>query len=512
MSSNVATPHTTDEADAAAALSAIVRAVRRVDAAIAAADAQRVRLLADAWEYAQSMAAEQRSTVAAQDMALRSVAWEIAAATNASDRSLQRQITEAATLVHDYPETLAARETGVISRAHVRQIMDAGASLPADKRATFDVVAAAVSGTGSPRRVRARILAAAEAAHPRTITERHRAARETRAVRVIPGVNGMSELIATLPTPLARAVEDRLHRMAHVIMDARRDAAAKDTRTADQIRADVLTDLLLTAAPTADPTAAGDGPGALGTIRARIQITIPALSVLRPDQENRDPAELVGHGPIDTDLARCIANATPTPWDRVITHPVTGAVLHTDTYQRTAAIDRFIRARDRHCRAPGCALPAVNCEVDHTHDYALGGPTSTGNLAMLCQRHHSMKQFTSWRVEQLSGGTLRWISPTGAEYIDQAYTYPPAVAFLPDDDSEDRDPESRDGDGSDSDGSDTGDRDVLGRGDRTRDGTDRHDRTPDGADHDDGTGADEPEGPQRPQSHTSGDPGLPPPF
>lgn len=210
-------------------------------------------------------------------------------------------------------------------------------------------------------------------------------------------------------------------------------AAQADTRTADQIRADVLTDLLLTAAPAIDPTRTDDGPGTLGAIRARIQVVVPALSVLNPDDENRDPAQLIGHGPIDIGLAKQLAVATPVPWDRVITHPITGAVLRTDTYHRTAAIDQHVRARDRHCRMPGCALPAVSCEVDHTRDHALGGPTDVGNLATLCQRHHSMKQFTDWTVEQVGGGVLRWVSPAGVEYIDEPPAYAPTVRFAPDD-------------------------------------------------------------------------------
>jgi hypothetical protein len=111
---------------------------------------------------------------------------------------------------------------------------------------------------------------------------------------------------------------------------------------------------------------------------------------------------------------------------------VTGAVLRTDTYQRTAAIDRHLRARDRHCRWPGCTAPAVRCEVDHTHDHALGGATDVSNLAHLCQRHHTQKQFTRWKVRQLPGGVLEWTSPTGRVYVDDPLPYSPAVRFLPD--------------------------------------------------------------------------------
>ena len=272
----------------------------------------------------------------------------------------------------------------------------------------------------------------------------------------MPGVDGMSDLIATLPTVLAVGIYDRLTLQSRAVIDARTvggpdlqvdrttaepvqgqgaTASAVDERTTDQLRADILADLLLAAAPVADPTRSGDGPGVLGAIRARVQVVVPALTMLRPGDENLDPAELVGHGPLDAETARGIAESTTIPWDRVVTHPVTGAVLFTDTYQRSSAIDRHLRARDRRCRWPGCAVPAVRCEVDHTIDWALGGTTRVDNLAHLCQRHHSQKQFTRWKVRQRAGGILEWTSPSGRVYADEPLPYAPAVRFLPDDPS-----------------------------------------------------------------------------
>ena len=151
-----------------------------------------------------------------------------------------------------------------------------------------------------------------------------------------------------------------------------------------------------------------------------MQIVVPALTLLGSDDQ---PADLVGRAPIDPDTARELACLRRSPWERILTHPVTGAVLHVDTYQRTAAIDRYLRARDQHCRFPGCRLPAIRCEVDHTIDHALGGPTDSRNLAHLCQRHHSMKQFTAWRVRQLADGVLQWTSPLGRTYTD----HPPSL-------------------------------------------------------------------------------------
>ncbi|MFF7682224.1 DUF222 domain-containing protein [Microbacterium sp. NPDC007973] len=423
----------------ARSLSAVLDEVVRAGKSLAAADVARTRALAEAGLLALNVIAGQRASSRAAELALREIASELAAAENLSDRSLQRQITRAMTLVDDYPATLAAWEAGLLSRTHAHVIADIGGEIPPDTRSELDRLAVALAPGLSPGRLRSRLAVLAERLHPTTLTERHARGRETRGVRVVTGDAGMSDLIATLPTVLAVGIHDRLTQQARAIID-HRDAvtdpvptALADERTTAQLRADIFADLLLTAAPEADPTRGDDGPGTLGAIRARVQVVVPALSILDPGTENADPAHLVGHGPVDAYTARTLAESTATPWDRVLTHPVTGAVLHTDTYHRTSAIDRHLRARDRHCRWPGCIVPAVRCEVDHTVDHALGGPTAVANLAHLCQRHHTQKQFTRWKVRQLPGGVLEWTSPTGRTYTDEPLPYSPAVRFLPDD-------------------------------------------------------------------------------
>ncbi|MCJ1708300.1 HNH endonuclease signature motif containing protein [Microbacterium sp. VKM Ac-2923] len=416
-------------------LTAVLEDVLSAGAALAAAEVARTRALAEAGHLALDVMADQRTTARASELALREVASELAAAENLSDRTAQTQIGRAMTLVDDYPHTLAAWEAAAITRTHVQAILDIGAPLPVEARAEFDLLAVTTADGLSPGRLRSRLAMLAERLHPTTLTERHHRGRDTRCVRIVPGVDGMSDLVATLPTVLAVGIYDRLTQQSRAIIDARGSSpeSATDERTTAHLRADILTDLLLTAAPTADPTRTDDGPGTLGTIRARIQVIVPALTMLAPENENTDPAELVGHGPLDADTARTLTETTTLPWDRVITHPVTGAVLHTDTYHRTTAIDRFLRARDRHCRWPGCTTPATRCEVDHTHDHALGGTTTVTNLAHLCQRHHTQKQFTRWKVKQLPAGVLHWTSPTGRTYTDEPLPYSPAARFLPDD-------------------------------------------------------------------------------
>jgi hypothetical protein len=114
-------------------------------------------------------------------------------------------------------------------------------------------------------------------------------------------------------------------------------------------------------------------------------------------------------------------------WDRLFIDPVTRTPVEIDTYRPTASMRKLLMARDQHCRFPGCRRAAIRCELDHTIDYALGGHTHIFNLAHLCQRHHSMKQFTKWEVRQIGGGVLEWTSPLGRTHREDVPT--PAVCF-----------------------------------------------------------------------------------
>lgn len=425
------------------ALCQILSDFEDVEVRAAREEVARVRVLARAGQLARKQAAGQTARVRAHDMALRSIALELGAASRVSDRSMQRQIGDAVQLVEDYPTLLAARETGAITRQHVSLVVEAGTPLPPEARAEFDRLATERCLTDSANRVRASVMMLAERMHPRTSQERHQEAREARAVRIRPLSDGMSEVCAPVPTVIAVGIDDRLTQMARAVIDSRPstecteegldvrgDVFTGDTRTMDQIRADLFSQLLLAGSPVVDP-AAGDGPGPLGAIRAKVQVVIPALALT--DTDTAGPADLVGHSPIDPETARELA-AGATWWERMVTHPVSGSVLASDGYARPASLDRWLRARDQHCRTIGCRVPAINCEVDHNDDYAQGGRTEHSNLCHFCQRHHSMKQFTAWQVQQLDGGILRFTSPTGRVYTD--HPPPVSVHFTPSDPGE----------------------------------------------------------------------------
>ncbi|MGZ0068708.1 DUF222 domain-containing protein, partial [Microbacterium arborescens] len=201
------------------------------------AQIREVRVLAAAGVLAENQAAGASEKVKAREMALRGIAAELAGVFVATDRTLQRRIDEARDLVENYPVTLAAWEAGRIVRGHVRVIQEVGCLVPAGERAEFERVAVERCEGERPNRVREALRMIAERMHPRTFTERHEEAAAGRCVRVQAGPDGMSDLIATLPTVIADGIVDRLTRQAREIINARAQAdAGADAETGDGSR------------------------------------------------------------------------------------------------------------------------------------------------------------------------------------------------------------------------------------------------------------------------------------
>jgi len=365
------------------------------------------------------------------EMPHRIAASEIAAAWRVSDRTVQRQMGDAATLVNDYPATFASLEAGRISSAHVRVIVSNGAIITRPElRAEYEAAILPYAESEAATRVAPIARLRAQWFSETTVDERHQQARLRRSVSLTDLDDGMAELIAVLPAALAHGAYDRLSQIARIAQETRGTAgsdddalipadtvqtdATPDTRTLNELRADALSDLLLTGTPSSVAI-----PGGLDSIRATVQVTVPVLALIGDRVADPfDSTTLVGHGPIDPATARTLAAGAP-GWDRILTHPVSGAVLAVDRYRPSEEMRRHLRTRDQHCRFIACRVPARMCDVDHTIDYARGGPTDSRNLAHFCQRHHTAKHHSTWRVEQVGGGVLKWTSPTGRIYIDR---------------------------------------------------------------------------------------------
>lgn len=86
-------------------------------------------------------------------------------------------------------------------------------------------------------------------------------------------------------------------------------------------------------------------------------------------------------------------------------------------YRPPASMRRIIELRDERCRYPGCRTPAARADIDHTIPYDQGGVTCPCNLAVLCRRHHMLKQTKGWHFLQIWPGVLLWITPTGRWHV-----------------------------------------------------------------------------------------------
>ncbi|MGO1538202.1 MAG: DUF222 domain-containing protein [Leucobacter sp.] len=392
-------------------------------------------------------------------MCHRTVEAEVGFALRLSDRAAALKIQSAVSVVENYPNVHASLSAGRVAPVHAMAIADAG-TIIIDSRArrAYEAEALEYAERETPNRTRRTAKILAEKYAVRSFEERCDQARNERCVKITNLDDGMAQLTAILDATAAHAIYDRLSQQARLVQQSEQNGIDSLTgstgsrhekaRPLDHIRADLVSDLLLSGEPSNEL-----GEVDLSGIQARVQVTIPTLSLLPPastgmdaaasettgtDTGAADPikataaptssrtrrlagfegaAALAGYGPIDAATARLLASLQP-GWDRISCHPVTGEVIRVDRYRPSAEIRRFIIARDQHCRYPGCSVIPHRADQDHTVDAAFGGETSTRNLAVACRRHHVMKHHTGISVKQTSGGVMEWISVLGKKFKD----------------------------------------------------------------------------------------------
>ncbi len=333
-----------------------------------------------------------------------SVVDEAARALRLARRTAQEKIALALKLNGTFRNTLAALEAGDTSAAIAEALVDQAGSLPEDARAGFEAVMLPAATEDSMNRPKfaAQARTRREREHPESIAVRHAKARRDRRVELHPDQDGMAWLNAYLPAEEVVAAFNRIQSAAIALQ------GAEESRTLTQLRADVLSDLLLTGI-SPGPRMGKPGP----RIAAQASLTVPALTLLGLGQE---PAELDGYGPIAPDVARRLVG-DGTSFTRILTDPINGDVLALDRkqYRPTKAQRRFLRTRDRTCRG-GCNRAAEHCEIDHVHAYSKGGKTDVDCMCCFCKVHHALKTAGYAKVGQPVPGTIDWTTAAGITY------------------------------------------------------------------------------------------------
>lgn len=72
-----------------------------------------------------------------------------------------------------------------------------------------------------------------------------------------------------------------------------------------------------------------------------------------------------------------------------------------------------IAERDRGCRFPGCDRPVDWCHAHHVKHWTRGGTTDPANIALFCERHHTIIHRPRWQVKLLPTGTIEVTDPQG---------------------------------------------------------------------------------------------------
>lgn len=346
-------------------------------------------------------------------------------------------------LVDRLPDTLAALSDGRICVARARVIAEGTRALTDADAALVQAEVLTAAQALTPAKLRTKVVAAVAAVDPRGADEAHEDACDGRTVRKYPREHGMTGIWALLPADHAAAV------WAAVNTHAEATREPGDDRTADQRRADSLTEIMIgyldgtcpagAAQPResqgnapADPTQTAPTDFGTGTAASvtrqggcrvsgghkppkvpawcRVQVKVSADWLLGHSSE---APVLTGHGPLPADVAlRLIADAG---WQRIIYDPKTGALLEVGStvHDPPRALREHVLVRDGGCTQPICSTPRV--DLDHNIPFP-HGPTNAANLRSRCRHHHHLKQHPAWQVRVREGGRIDWIAPTGHTY------------------------------------------------------------------------------------------------
>jgi hypothetical protein len=362
----------------------------------------------------------------------RAIRLELAAAMRITEYAADELLCRAHTLVHQYPVMLESLARGRVTERHTAIFVELLAPVEPELRA--EVVPAAVAlaesqPTGAFRRL---LRALVERVRGVTLEQRHAEALDARRVVVEPSDDGMAWLLALMPAVEAHAIFERA-----TAISKRLATREGEDRTLDQLRSDVVADLLI------DGETASHAPEASG-IRAAVAVTVPALSLLgnAPADTGAGAAEtgagvtdlpsVEGVGPVPVSVAVKLCGGAE-GWMRILTHPETGMVLSVgrDRYSPPASLRRLVQWRAGRCMAPGCGVPASRCHIDHSLDWQYGGHTSAANLGPLCAGHHIVKHKGGWNLRQLDGGAIEWTSPAGRRYVVQPERRVPVFTVEP---------------------------------------------------------------------------------
>ena len=195
----------------------------------------------------------------------RSIRLELACALRITEHAAGELFGLAEAVVHRYPAVWESLGRARMTERHAEILVAAVDAVEPEFREqilTEGVVLAETQPVGTFRRLLRKLV---DTVRVITLPERHEHALQGRRVVVEPAADGMAWLMALVPAVEAHAIYGRATAIAKVLVKQPDEA-----RTVDQIRADVVCDLLIDGDTTLHPKKARG-------IRATVVVTVPVL-------------------------------------------------------------------------------------------------------------------------------------------------------------------------------------------------------------------------------------------
>jgi hypothetical protein len=325
---------------------------------------------------------------------------EVRAALSWTRRAAENHLGFSLDMLERLPQVWEALHAGKIDLAKARVLANETAHLEESTAQTVADTALERASQLTTGQLGAWLRLLSIAVNPEEAESRYIEAVEERRLVSEANVSGTSNLLGLDMAPhRVTAVKRRIDRIARSLK------TREESRTMDQLRADVYLDLL--SGKTAKKGEGGD--------RGVVHMTSD-LKTLAKLAEN--PGELAGYGPVIADINRQVAQAqAKSEWRWTVTDPATGEIITGTTRRRpTAAQRRQVEAETPTCVFPGCRMPASRCDIDHNQAWADGGPTTNPNLGPFCRHDHVIRHQHGWKVKQLRPGVYQLTSRLGHIY------------------------------------------------------------------------------------------------
>ncbi|MFZ2501606.1 MAG: HNH endonuclease signature motif containing protein [Nocardioides sp.] len=355
---------------------------------------------------------------------------EFGAAVGVSTASARLLLAHAAELVYRLPRVWRRVQAGEVEVWRARRIADTTVTLSLECAGFVDEQLAPVAHVCGSTRIDGAVEIARARFDSASVADADLDEAAHRGVRVDPLVRPGGTVGLDLCLDLADALDfDRaVGQMAELLalqgntedLDARRALAVGEIA-----RRQLGTDLF------------GRGPDGK-PVRAAARPPIQLYLHLRPHDLHREGRGLtleIGNAVGGTITEEALERWYFNPDSRVTVKPVIDLNDETSRDETSSAgtvvparlVER-IYLRDKTCVFPWCGRPArpptdrQGTDCDHIVPSGEGGPTSMGNLAALCRRHHRHKTFFGWSYTPLRPGRYLWTAPDGARYLRDGAT------------------------------------------------------------------------------------------